>query len=261
MRYIRPGWSGEVAFDGDFRPANFSPSWIKQGTRFMKPVAGFVIAAIAATALIPATAAAAGPDSLRQGYLVDTYGNNIVMSGTGLCWRDSDWTPALSLEPCDPTRTPVVAALVPSPSPAVAPVAAPVKPPLPQKISFSGDVLFAFDQSVLKPEGKAALDELVRQLDGATYDTILATGHTDRFGSNAYNQKLAERRAHAVKDYLVSRNVQAGRIAAEGKGETQPVTTTGDCRGAKSARVIACLQPDRRVDVEMNGTKPNTDLR
>jgi OOP family OmpA-OmpF porin len=133
--------------------------------------------------------------------------------------------------------------------------------PLPQKISFSGDALFAFDKSALKPEGKVMLDGLVSQLDGAAYDHIVATGHTDRFGSNAYNQKLSERRARAVKDYLVSKNVQASRIEAAGKGETQPVTRAGDCRGAKSTKVVACLQPDRRVDVEMNGTKAVTGSR
>ena len=81
---------------------------------------------------------------------------------------------------------------------------------------------------------------------------------TDRFGSNEYNQKLSERRANTVKDYLVSKNVQASRIDAEGRGETQPVTKADDCRGAKSAKVIACLQPDRRVDVELTGAKTIT---
>lgn len=99
------------------------------------------------------------------------------------------------------------------------------------------------------------LDDMLRQLDGATYDTILATGHTDRFGGGAYNQKLSERRAGAVKDYLISKNVQASRIDAEGKGETQPMTKPGECLGKKGVQVVACLQPDRRVDVEMQGSK------
>ena len=222
----------------------------------MKPM----VAAMAAMMLLPVMAQ--GADSKNQGYLVDTYGNNIVMSGTGLCWRSSDWTPARSVEPCDPVNKPVAAAPAPAPAvvAAVAPAPAPVRPQL-QKISFSGDVLFAFDKSVLKPEGKVMLDTLASRLEGATYDNILVTGHTDRFGSNAYNQKLSERRAHTVKDYLAGKNVQAGRIDAEGRGETQPVTKAGDCRGAKSAKVIACLQPDRRVDVEMKGSKPVTGSR
>jgi OOP family OmpA-OmpF porin len=178
-----------------------------------------------------------------------------------LCWRDSDWTPARSAEPCDTSNKPI-AAIEPAPAPialaAATPMPAPaVEPakPLPQKISFSGDALFAFDRSELKPEGKTMLDGLVHQLEGASFDKILVTGHTDRFGSNAYNQKLSERRAQTVKSYLVSKNLNSTRIDGEGKGETQPVTKDGDCLGAKSAKVIACLQPDRRVDVELVGAQ------
>lgn len=218
----------------------------------MKPRTRFAIVACAATALLPALAFA--QDSRNQGYLVDTSGE-IVRSGTGLCWHTSDWTPARAVEPCDPTIKPLAAApaaVAPAPAPPPPPAAA---KPLPQKMSFSADALFAFDKSVLKPEGKTMLDSLVRQLEGATYDVIAVTGHADRFGSNAYNQKLSERRANAVKEYLVSKDIPASRITAEGKGETQPVTKSGDCQGAKSAKVIACLQPDRRVDVDVQGTK------
>lgn len=230
----------------------------------MNSMTRFVFAAFAATALIPATALA--QDARNQGYLVDSYGNNITTSSnTGLCWRDSDWTPARSAEPCDPTSRPVAAAPTPAPIATVVAAAPPAPPaaisqpeaakPLSQKISFSADALFAFDKSVLKPEGKAMLDGLIRQLNGATYDIITATGHTDRFGSNEYNQKLSERRANTVKEYLVSKDILASRINADGRGETQPITKAGECTGAKSAKVIACLQPDRRVDVEMRGTE------
>jgi OOP family OmpA-OmpF porin len=125
----------------------------------------------------------------------------------------------------------------------------------PQSINFSADALFAFDKSILKPEGRSLLDDFTGQLSGAQYDAIFVTGHTDRFGSNDYNQKLSERRANAVKDYLVSKDVPANRINANGKGEMQPVTLPGDCKGAKSVKVIACLQPDRRVHAEVTGTK------
>jgi len=223
----------------------------------MKPITRLVMATFAAT-LIPVTVMAESQDSKNQGYLVDTLSGSIVTSGTGLCWRDSDWTPARGKELCDPTNKPV-AAVASTPTPAVLTIvepALPVAKASPQKIHFSGDALFAFDKSQLKPAGKKMLDELVHQLDGAaTYETILATGYTDRFGSNKYNQKLSERRAHAVKDYLVSKNVRANRVDAEGKGETQPMTKVGDCQGTRSAKVIACLQPDRRVDIEMKGTK------
>ena len=126
---------------------------------------------------------------------------------------------------------------------------------LPQKINFSADALFDFDKAVLKPEGKTMLDELARTLQGAKYEVIMATGHTDRFGSVAYNQKLSERRANAVKDYLTSKEIPANKVSVDGKGKTQPVTKPDDCKGPKSAKVIACLQPDRRVDVEVTGSK------
>ena len=126
---------------------------------------------------------------------------------------------------------------------------------VPQKIEFSSDALFEFDKSVLKPEGRAMLDNLARDLAGTSYGTIVAIGHTDRIGSNQYNQKLSERRAYAVKDYLVSKDIPANRVNAEGKGEMQPVTQAGACQGAKSVKVIACLQPDRRVHVAVTGTK------
>ena len=147
---------------------------------------------------------------------------------------------------CDPVaqkveapvpRAPVVVAAAPPPKPA--PPSAPVKR-APQSINFSADALFAFDKSVLKPEGIVLLDEFVRQLRGAQYDSIIVTGHTDRLGSNEYNQKLSERRANAVKDYLVRADVPANRIHASGKGETQPVTQPEDCKGGQSVKVIAC---------------------
>jgi len=206
-------------------------------------------------------------DTRNQGYLVDSNGNIVTSATTGECWRDSDWTAARTVEPCGPVKKPVAAA-VPAPRAAELAVAPPpaVTPqpakPLPAKISFSADALFAFDKSVLKPEGRTMLDDLARQLNGATYNVIDLTGHTDRFGSNKYNQKLSERRANAVKDYLVGRDIPASRISADGKGETQPVTKAGDCPGARSARVVACLQPDRRVDVEVTGTQgPTTGSR
>jgi OOP family OmpA-OmpF porin len=212
-----------------------------------------------AAALLPGISIA--QDAKNQGYLVDTYGNNITTSSTtGLCWRTSDWTPARSVEPCDPVArkaevpAPRIAAVAPPPQkPAPAP-AAPARM-APQSITFSADALFAFDKSVLKPEGRTALDDFALQLSGAQYEAIFVTGHTDRFGSNDYNQRLSERRANTVRDYLASKGIPANRINADGKGETQPVTRPGDCNGARSIKVIACLQPDRRVHVEVIGTK------
>jgi OOP family OmpA-OmpF porin len=224
----------------------------KKGNVIMKPINQTILAACVAVALIPSAAFA---DTPFRGYVLDSSGVVVTSGITALCWHDIDWSAARSQEPCDPNAKPIVSA-APAPAPVVI-AAAPVSQR--QKISFSGDALFAFDKAELKPEGKTMLDGLATKLDGATtYEIITVTGHTDRFGSPQYNQKLSERRATAVKDYLVSKNVQASRIGAEGKGELQPVTKADECRGAKSVKVVACLQPDRRVDIEMTGTRTVT---
>jgi OOP family OmpA-OmpF porin len=134
------------------------------------------------------------------------------------------------------------------------PIPAPERTVVRHTINLSADAFFDFDKSELKPQGKIILDDMVRTLAGAQYEDIFVTGHTDRIGSARYNQRLSERRANAVKDYLVSKDISAGRIEAEGKGDTQPTTKFGDCDGPKSPRVVACLQPDRRVDITVSGT-------
>lgn len=185
------------------------------------------------------------------GYAIDQRGY-VAKSGTGLCWRTGYWTPAMAIEECDPD-------LVKKPEaapPPAAPVAAPAVTPKPaaEKVTLSADALFDFDKAVLRPEGKAKLDKLAEDVKGINLEVVIATGHADRFGTDAYNQKLSERRAAAVKEYLVSKGIEPNRIFAEGKGKTQPVTKPGQCKGPKSKKVIECLQPDRRVEIEVIGT-------
>jgi OOP family OmpA-OmpF porin len=156
-------------------------------------------------------------------------------------------------EPVAPaTRTiaPEPVAAVPAPPPAAV-------PPPPRKVTFSADSLFDFDKSTVKPAGKQALDKFATDLRGTTFEVISVTGHTDRIGLRAYNMALSARRAEAVKSYLVEPSgIPAGKIAASGMGESAPVTRPGECKGRKATReLIACLQPDRRVDVEVSGTK------
>lgn len=158
-----------------------------------------------------------------------------------------------------PAPMPVAAPPAPAPVMVVAPppAPAPVVPPMRQRVSFSAESLFGFDASAVRPEGQAALDQFARDANASRVDTINVEGHTDRLGSETYNQTLSLQRAQAVKAYLVSRSgLDAGKIAAVGKGESSPVTKPGDCRGnTPSAKLIACLQPDRRVDLEMVGTR------
>ena len=226
----------------------------------MIPALRTTLAAI--VALLPAIALA--QDARNQGYLLDQNMNIVTSATTGLCVRTSDWTPARAVAQCDPdlVKKPAPPPSKPAPTPkkeALQPE--PKKEPpaklLPQKINFSADALFDFDKAVLKPEGKAMLDDLTSMLQGAKYEVILAIGHTDRIGSHAYNQKLSERRAETVKSYLVSRaGIAQDKIAAKGVDGSDPVTKPGECQGKKvSKALIACLQPDRRVDVDVTGTK------
>jgi OOP family OmpA-OmpF porin len=128
------------------------------------------------------------------------------------------------------------------------------------RVSFNTDVLFGFDRAIVSPSGKKALDKFTAELSGVEYDHVTIEGHTDRIGTQAYNEKLSLQRADAVKTYLVTRGaVPASKITTVGKGSTQPLTDVGACKGiATSAAVIACLEPDRRVDLDVMGTKPAT---
>jgi OOP family OmpA-OmpF porin len=204
-------------------------------------------------------AATAQTTATNEGYVVDQRGA-VVKSGTGLCWRTSSWTPAMATAECDPdlVKTSLVAARVTQPAtrsitPAIVP--APTPKPAAERVKLDADTLFDFNKAVLRPAGREALDDFVSKSKDINPEVIMAVGHADRFGSESYNQKLSEQRAGAVKAYLLSKGIDANRIQTEGRGETQPVTKAGDCLGAKSAKVIACLQPDRRVDIEVVGTR------
>lgn len=138
--------------------------------------------------------------------------------------------------------------------------ATPPSPPNPKRVSFSADSLFAFDSAEIQPKGKQGLDQFANDLRGARYSTISVTGHTDAIGSESYNQQLSQKRADVVKAYLVkTADIPFAKISANGVGETQPITQPGDCPVKNKQRLskerIACLQADRRVDVEVNATK------
>ncbi|MEO8525074.1 MAG: outer membrane protein OmpA [Caldimonas sp.] len=187
------------------------------------------------------------------------------VSGTGLpwkngtnelCWRDGVWTPATALPGCDGAPAPMAPAPAPmpapaprpAPAPAAAPAAAPVvvAAPTSEKVTFAADAFFDFDKSVLKPEGKAKLDDLVSKMSGLNLEVIIAVGHTDSVGSDTYNQNLSVRRSEAVKGYLVSKGVEKNRVYTEGKGEKQPVADNKTAEGRAK---------NRRVEIEVVGTR------
>jgi OmpA-OmpF porin, OOP family len=221
-----------------------------------------------ATAAMLASTAFGQADPQNSGYVLFGYGtpdNNVWRSGSyggkpgvndTLCWRTGYWTPAMAIVECDPDLVTKPA----PPPPAVAPPPAPPPAPAPapavsvQKITLAAKALFDFDKSVLKPEGKAAIDsEVISRLkDVSKLELVLVTGHTDRIGTQAYNQKLSERRANTVRDYLVSRGVARDKIETLGMGKTQPVPGVV-CNQKALKELIVCLAPNRRVEVEVKG--------
>ena len=182
-------------------------------------------------------------------------GNVVVKNPFGLCWRTGYFTPAMATVECDPdlvpkkpepAPAPAPKAAPPAPAPAPAPAPKPAPAPVKEKVTMAADAHFDFDKSVLKPEGKAKLDDLVGKLKAVNLEVIIAIGHTDSIGSNAYNQKLSMRRASAVKAYLVSKGIEANRIYTEGKGETQPVADNKTKEGRAK---------NRRVEIEVVGPR------
>jgi len=204
----------------------------------------FAVAALAtaAGAQTRVTAANGGPaiDNWQNGT-----GELVWKNGTNeLCWRDANWTPATAAAGCD-------GALVPAPPVAAAPAPAPAPVPpavAASKVTFAADAFFDFDKYVLKPEGRAKLDDLVSKIKDVNLEVIIAVGHTDWIGTVAYNQKLSVRRAESVKAYLVSKGIEKNRVYTEGKGKSQPIADNRTAEGRAK---------NRRVEIEVVGTRPN----
>jgi OmpA-OmpF porin, OOP family len=188
---------------------------------------------------------------------VNGSGEVVWKNGTNeLCWRNANWTPATAAKGCDgalvppPPPAPAPPAAAPTPPPAAAaPAPAPApQPPAATKVTYAADAFFDFDKSVLKAEGKAKLDDLVGKVKGINLEVIIAVGHTDSVGTDAYNQRLSVRRAEAVKAYLVSKGIEKNRVYTEGKGEKQPVADNRTSEGRAK---------NRRVEIEVVGTRAN----
>ena len=211
------------------------------------------VAMLFASAALATAAGAQTIDNWRNGT-----GELVWKNGTNeYCWRNANWTPATAAPGCDgaivppppapPAPAPVV--VVPPPAPPPAPAPAPVvAPPAATKVTFAADAFFDFDKSVLKPEGKAKLDDLVGKIKDINLEVIIAVGHTDSVGSDSYNQKLSVARSESVKAYLVSKGIEKNRVYTEGKGEKQPVADNKTSEGRAK---------NRRVEIEVVGTRAN----
>jgi OmpA-OmpF porin, OOP family len=222
------------------------------------------VAVLFATVALAGSALAAGSttasDNWRNGH-----GNLQWKNGDGtLCWRDAAWTPATAAKGCDgaivapapapaaaprpaPAPAPAAAAPAAAPRPAPAPPAPPA-PPAATKVTYAADAFFDVNKSVVKPEGKAKMDDLVSKIKDINLEVIIAVGHTDSDGGDAANQKLSVARAEAVKAYLVSKGIEKNRVYTEGKGEKQPVADNKTKEGKAK---------NRRVEIEVVGTRTN----
>jgi len=216
------------------------------------------VAVLFATAALATAAGAQTIDNWKNGS-----GDLVWKNGTNeLCWRDANWTPATAAPGCDgaivpaaapaavaPAAAPAVVAAPAAPAPApAAPAAAPAPVAAAAKVTYAADAFFDFDKAVLKPEGKAKLDDLVGKVKGVNLEVIIAVGHTDATGADGYNQKLSVKRSEAVKAYLVSKGIEKNRVYTEGKGEAQPVADNKTKEGRAK---------NRRVEIEVVGTRPN----
>jgi OOP family OmpA-OmpF porin len=207
---------------------------------------------VASALLLGACASGSAPTGTPNGYVTDTR-NAIVKDPYNLCWRTGYWTPALANCECDKDllpkercEPPAPRMAPPAPAPAPKPAPTPAPKPVTEKVTLAADVFFDFDKAVLKPEGKAKLDDLVAKLKAVNLEVIIAIGHTDNIGTKEYNQKLSVRRAEAVKAYLVSKGIEPNRIYTEGKGLTQPIADNRTAEGRAK---------NRRVEIEVVGTR------
>ncbi len=200
----------------------------------------------------------------------------------GECWRNGSWTPATAAPGCDgaiviepkaaanaqnsaasSSKSPQVdqapaaqqapspldaPGLQPAPASAPSPAAAVAPAAVSSKVTYAADTFFDFNKSVIKSEAKAKLDDLVDKIKAVNLEVIIAVGHTDAVGSDAYNQKLSMRRSNAVKAYLINKGVDKTRIYTEGKGEKQPVADNGTKEGRAK---------NRRVEIEVVGARKN----
>ena len=242
--------------DGTFRDAAFHRASLQPPlpralpARTLRSLTATVMLLVLALACIAPSALA----QLRENsaYVRDARGNVVRTSDVGdarignLCVRTGYWTPAQAqaVEECDADLLPKVPRDLTHGDPPAPPNPPPIPLPPHPKMTFAADVFFDFDKSILKPGGKAALDDLLVKVTQVRVEVVIAVGHTDGIGSNAYNDKLSMRRAETVKSYLVGKGVEANRIYVEGKGKKQPRADNKSAEGRAQ---------NRRVEIEVLG--------
>ena len=174
----------------------------------------------------------------------------VAVAFAAACATTEETKPAPPAPAPAPAPAPTPKPAPPPPAPAPKPEPKPEAKPKPvaEKVTFAADVLFDFDKAVIKPEGKSKLDDLANKVRGINLEVVIAIGHADSIGSDAYNQKLSVRRAESVKAYLVSKGLEPNRVYTEGKGEKQPVASNKTADGRAK---------NRRTEIEVIGTRRN----
>jgi OOP family OmpA-OmpF porin len=188
----------------------------------------------------------------KEGYLLDSRGA-VVKSGSGLCVHTGFWTPAMAIAECDATLAKEVVPMVADSTP---PVAAPLivyKP-----YTLQTETLFAYNKSDISTGGKQQInDGIVGMMKKYPKDgVVLITGHADRIGSEEYNLALSQRRADTVQAYLIEQGIDGRRIETAAKGESEPVVACDKIEGRANRmnkKLIACLQPNRRIVLDLKG--------
>ena len=222
------------------------------------------------SAILALSALVAAP-AMAQGYYKDASGQ-VWKNASGQCWRAGYWTPSMATAECDPDLMPKPAPAPAKPAPAkpaAAPRAAPAPvPPVAKpkpapvvaakparcdtKLSLEADHVFDFNKATLNRKAYSMLDGVVAKARACgTLEQIMVTGHTDRIGTQLGNLKLSEKRAAAVKAYLVKKGLPAANIEAMGMGKTMPIKSCADDKNRKA--LIACLAPNRRAEIEIKG--------
>lgn len=176
-----------------------------------------------ALAIAVALSAAGAASAQSTSNWVNPYGLTWTNGTNEYCWQDSSWTPATAAQGCGAEAPSVTA----------------------NKVTFNADTFFDFDRATLKAEGRNILDQVAAQVQQLNLESLIAVGHTDSVGADAYNQGLSERRAASVKDYLVSKGVPADQVIASGRGESEPVASNATREGRAK---------NRRVEIEIVGT-------
>lgn len=222
----------------------------------MKTTQIMLLNAFALAALAMAGSVSAN-ETTKEGYLLDTRGV-IVKSGAGECVHTGTWMPAMAIEECDPVSkksAPVIAEASPAPEPIVQ------KKTVFVPYTMQTEALFAYDDSELNEHGKQMLhDDIIGKMKEFPKDeVVVVTGYTDRIGSEKYNMKLSQRRADAVKTYMVDQGIDGNRIETAAKGEADPIVSCDNIKGKANhtnKALIACLQPNRRIVIDLKGKMP-----